>query len=965
MNANLTGWLKYPTGEARLSLKKGGVNEFVIGDVELTAAASGDDKIYLRELKAKTAEGELALKGMLTRDDDLTFSIEGDTKKIHFGKLLENLTVERSRADFFADMEFKLGGRILNEFKIEGDAKVEVSDFRVIEEPYNVTKDQLNIITLKNGGRVETHFIIDKMGFHWMPAYAHFGRNNVKVTGGLYFTNDDGLLLICESDENFYMEDVAHIAGFPVAGKGRVRAIIRGPYPDPSLSGDFDLSDSAFANHQLGKASGRVYFKGEQLYFPKISGRYQNTGYNGFFEIDFPDSTNIKTRVEVTDGRVADILQMLNIKDGLPEMDGKIAGKTEFSVKATKEEYNGYLKAELGEGRVAGQKFDRGDVSAVLESNRLTIKELTLSRGRGSLALAGEMDPEGKLKMSVAGRNLNASDFSIFEENKIPLKSDIDAALFIGGDYRVPHFDGRLRLENTSFASINFPSSIITVVTGDDTTYISGNINGSEATFGIKISLSGEHPFSASIKLEKLALHNYLLPGLAKSGEAKSALSGSAVLFGNHKALESVKGSIVVDEAKASLGPLNTEASRQMKMHLEAGKLYFDDVSLAGSDLTLNLSGALPYAKEEPISLSARGNMKLDWINQLGVEAFELRGDMAFDASVGGVFKDPTALGSGSVSGAVLNIPMINLTASAIAGNVVFSQNKLVLDNITGQVGDGKVRFSGHIPLINFSPSEIRISANLEKVPTDILEDLPVSLSGKVQLSGVSQEKFNLSGELTVEDAVYRKDIDFNTFLKKKNPIVFEEASEEGALDLALNVFIPQTAKIDNNLGLATLSGKLKIAGNSARPLISGMLSTNEGRFFFRQTEFELQRFELEFMPSKEIDPKLEMQAFADISDHRVFIHIFGMFSEPQIEYSSPEGLSSQDINHLIMFGITPEEAENIDDIALSQALGFEMLATIAGVDRVVRQLKLESFNVSSRYSDYSRTTEPYLNMVV
>ncbi|GAB4296182.1 MAG: hypothetical protein Kow0090_11240 [Myxococcota bacterium] len=966
ITGELSDWLKYPRGEAQVKLSAGRIGEFFIGDLELSASTLGNDKIYLNRLKILNAEGEIDAKGILTRDENLSFSAEGTTKKIHFGKLLENLTVERSRADFYADMEFKAAGNILNELNIEGDVKVELSKFRAIERPYNATAGQFNIITLDNGGTVSSHFVIDKSGFYWNPAYARFGRNTVKVTGALYFTNEDGLLLVCESDSNFYLDDVRSIAGFPVSGKGKVIAIIRGPYPDPSISGSFDLKEATFAGYSLGNVGGRVYFKDEQLYFPFISGSYKSTEYNGFFEIDFADKTNILTSAEVTKGRLEDVLEALRIKDRLPDMRGDVSSaKTEFKFKAGKELLNGYLRANLGEGRLAGQKFQTGELDARIENNHLFVEKVALARRGGKLTLAGEISAERKLNLALKSWGLNANQFSLFEENKIPLSAGLDLTLFISGSLEKPQLNGHLKFTDIRYSKTAFPPSAITAVSDETAIRITGNFYDSQLTLGANISLEQHKPFRAWAQLNNLGLHTYFLPELTEKGEAKSALNGAAVFSGELTDFDTVSGAIKIDKATAQLGPLKTSAPEPLEFRFKNKRLYFDKVSLAGSDLSLVMKGSLPLEKEEAITLSARGNMKLGWIKQLGIEYFTLNGDTTFEASIGGVLADPTVLGNALLKQGVLTIPEINLTVSELNGKTIFSQNKLILDGIKGSVGGGKVQFSGHIPLIHFFPKDIRIIADMEKTPTDVIAEIPAVINGRVMLAGTSEDRFKLNGEITVEEASYRRDFDINRLAIKRSPAEMSSAGSDDAIDLELSIFIPNSLKIENNILTAPLSGRLTVTGTSVKPTIVGTLTANEGSLLFRQTEFALQHLELLFDKTSHIAPKLDMQAFTDINEHRIFIHVYGELENPQIEYSSPQGLSNQDINHLIMFGITPKEAENIDDMALSQTLGFEILATIAGVDRVVRRLKLESFTVSSRYSDISKTTEPYLNMVV
>ena len=193
--------------------------------------------------------------------------------------------------------------------------------------------------------------------------------------------------------------------------------------------------------------------------------------------------------------------------------------------------------------------------------------------------------------------------------------------------------------------------------------------------------------------------------------------------------------------------------------------------------------------------------------------------------------------------------------------------------------------------------------------------------------------------------------------------------SRDVPVELGLRVLVPDTLEIDNDLARLSLKGELNITGTPASPQINGALTTDRGKLVFRNVDFVLTQSTLNFLAARGFDPNFNITAETELGDYRVFLRAWGAPGDNHIELSSYPALPPEDVNNLLMFGVTRSEAEMLDDSASFGSLGLEFLTAVSGVDntfkRHTRQLKIEQLSVASGYSNITKTTEPRVKVVL
>jgi autotransporter translocation and assembly factor TamB len=134
------------------------------------------------------------------------------------------------------------------------------------------------------------------------------------------------------------------------------------------------------------------------------------------------------------------------------------------------------------------------------------------------------------------------------------------------------------------------------------------------------------------------------------------------------------------------------------------------------------------------------------------------------------------------------------------------------------------------------------------------------------------------------------------------------------------------------------LGGDLRITKALAQPFIlSGTVSTVRGFASFYGKKFNLQKGEVIFTGSPELNPVLNVTVTHTVSDYVVAAHVEGTARAPQITFSSTPELPQTDILSLLVLGKTTDRLTSAEQGALSGQLQQLAGGLVAGqLERVI-----------------------------
>jgi translocation and assembly module TamB len=346
-------------------------------------------------------------------------------------------------------------------------------------------------------------------------------------------------------------------------------------------------------------------------------------------------------------------------------------------------------------------------------------------------------------------------------------------------------------------------------------------------------------------------------------------------------------------------------------------------------------------------------------------------GLLTLEAHVSGTVDAPVLVGAGRLDDAGFQLKGSNVLLSELRGDLAFSQNQVLFEELSAAVNGGRAALSGEVELAQLTPSRLRIEAKLDEVPVAVPAWLPATLSGRVEAAGTPGAT-TVTGRLHVVRARYTANVDLEKSMLELRarppppPRAYDKAGEWLRFDLQL--VVDGDARVENDLVAGDVRGELAVTGTLAAPGLVGSLAMAEGsRARFRGNEFALTHAVLDFTERNRIEIALDVHGEAQVRDYQIFMHAFGPLADPQLTLTSTPALSQPDIITLLSLGFTRRDAAAGGGVqGVATAAAAQALFSASGLDEQVKRFLprgevLRDFNVriTSEWSELSGQVEP------
>ena len=418
--------------------------------------------------------------------------------------------------------------------------------------------------------------------------------------------------------------------------------------------------------------------------------------------------------------------------------------------------------------------------------------------------------------------------------------------------------------------------------------------------------------------------------GLSRSGLVLSSkpidLGISAVLEGNHAAARAVaaSGGKTIGRAQARLAPLGE------------------------GDLITRLQNA-------PLFAQVRYDGPADTLWRLtGVEIFDLSGQVAIGADIGGRLADPVIRGSVRTANARLESPVTGTILTGLQANGRFNGSRLVLDAFSAVAGKGgSVTGRGSFNLASATGFGIDLTIDAKNAVLLNRDDLDATVTGPITIrtdgqGGViggdvrlDRSAFQL-GRATAAQSIPRLNvIEIN---RRGEEIVRERPAQPWRL--AIKARAPNRLMV-TGLGLdSEWRADLDIGGTVESPTILGRADLVRGGYEFAGRRFDLERGIIRFSGTSPIDPTLDIVAQGDTQGVNASIRVIGTGLKPEITFSSVPSMPEDELLSRLLFGTSitnlsaPEALQLAAAVASLQGGGtglnpINAVRQAAGLDRL------------------------------
>ncbi len=470
----------------------------------------------------------------------------------------------------------------------------------------------------------------------------------------------------------------------------------------------------------------------------------------------------------------------------------------------------------------------------------------------------------------------------------------------------------------------------------------------------------------ASVALSglSLALLSLVEPGFPVSGH----VDGSARINGPAAGLE---GSFALESddlrtelaAGTDLPPAGLRATGRWS----GGRMALDVRGGLPEGAGLDIEADIPFrldaetfapAIDPDGEVAARANGSLDvslFDDLLAAGGNRVSGRLSVDLQAAGTVAAPVLSGAAFLNGGTYQNAFYGSRLDEITAVLSAAGPDLQLTELSATTpGGGTLTGTGSLALDPGAGYPFQLDAVLRR---GTVVDTPIATAtadADLRLAGSLAETLLLSGEVSILGAEFRIP-DRLPVSVPDLPVEEVNLPPEMAAERAARQPSDPAAAVDARLDIVAsarqavfvrgrgldveLEGDLTVQGTTAAPAIGGDLTLRSGTLDILGRRLTFQRGGLAFDGSSQLDPEIDLQAGADVSDATVEVEVAGRVSEPTITLRSVPDLPQDEIAARLLFGKGVRNLTPFEAVTLAQSVG-QLTGLTGGSAGIVERMR-------------------------
>ncbi len=654
-----------------------------------------------------------------------------------------------------------------------------------------------------------------------------------------------------------------------------------------SFAGDVQYGRTALALH-----NGVIEQGGAQL---NVDG--SATLENGSFTANTP----FEVRATIHNASVADLQRMAGV-------DYPLSGMVNFSLQAsgTENDARGRGQLSLNGGEAYGHPIKTLTSDIVLANHEAAFENIRLEALGGAVAGSAAYNFNSRMMRSdLRGDNIDLEKVTELQSAPLQERGTASFTLKTSGTLDQPVVDAHLEVANLVFSDERAGGLVLDVVSQGSRLQITGRSKFAQATLALDgtVDMKGDMESDLQLQFSQVDIDPLLRTEIKGRITNHSTLAGHANVTGPLRRPQALKGTAHVDAFSVEVEKIAIHSDGPIELALADKVVTLQRLTVAAQDTNLSVGGTVDLKGDRPLNLYAKGHVNLALVHVLDDEITSY-GSTDADVTVRGTLAKPVMNGRVVVAHAGFSLIDLPAALGELNGALVFNQDRLEVERLSGRVGGGQVNVSGYITYGN------TIGFDLTTNGTDVrfrYGGISVTADQNLRLNGTLRGS-TLSGDITVTRFAQIPSTDFAAAFA--SPTVEVPNPSSPLNNLRLDVRIVSAPELTVQTSLAKLSGDadLRLRGTAMRPVLLGRINIAEGDINLNGAKYHLDRGDITFANPVHIDPILDMEATTRVRDYDITIGLHGTMEKLTTTYRSDPPLSSDDIIALLAFGRTQEE---------------------------------------------------------
>ncbi|WP_419803748.1 translocation/assembly module TamB domain-containing protein [Terriglobus sp.] len=774
---------------------------------------------------------------------------------------------------------------------------------------------------------------------------AHTPASNVNVTGSLaldrYVTNlnvQADLRDLSEFDSvlnatGYKANGKQGSAALPVAlhGDAHFQGTVKGPLADIDVKGhlqanqllahlgstgdvaiDSVTADAEYSSAGVTVASSTIK-RGTAVL--QLAGAIQphRVVRRGVTSYEFDDFAKVDVTTHLNDAQMHDVLDIAG--QGKLPVTGVL--NVDAHVTGTLGNLNGSGNIALRNGVAYDQPFDAITANATVQGQNITATSLQVRAQGVQVDGNGSYDLKSKrVKAHLQGNDIRLSNLKAVQQAKSPVDGVLTFQADADGTVDVPNLRAHLQLANATYTGKAIGQLVADLHSERDVVYLTANSNLLNTPIQAtgQLQLAGDYPMQAHATFSNLDVANALkLTG--STVDATSQISGELNVSGPAKKPYALQGSLVINPLAVRTQGLDFHSAAPVRATLQGGVARLEELHIVGPDTDLTASGSAQVftADGSPlppmggrIDAHANGSVNVAIAHRFNPEIIA-SGQINLAVTATGTTGKPVLGGKVTFANTNLAYAEVPNGLSNMNGTATFTENRLVVDDLTAYSGGGRIKVGGFFQFRNGLFADLTATATAVRVR---YYGVSATANANIHLQGDGNGA-TLSGNVLITRFGLAQTFDFGSIASSAGDVAPPPDPDSLLNKIGLDVRVQSSPSLDFQNSYARIAGTvdLSLRGTAAVPSVLGKVTLTDGSATFNDTKYQLERGQIYFNNPIRIDPIVDIDATARVENYDVIIGLHGTSKNPKLTYRSEPPLSQSDVFNLLALGRTAEEA--------------------------------------------------------
>ncbi|HWY99747.1 MAG TPA: translocation/assembly module TamB domain-containing protein [Edaphobacter sp.] len=644
------------------------------------------------------------------------------------------------------------------------------------------------------------------------------------------------------------------------------------------------------------------------------------------------DGMTLDAQAQLANAQVVDVLQIAGQQGKVPltgtmTLNGHAAG--------TLRSLSGGGHVALANGVAYGEPYESAVVELTVQGKAIEASSAVLKVHGMQIAGNGGYDWGSEhLHAHMEGHDILLSKFVTVERAKTEVDGVMSVVADANGTMTQPGLKANLKLTRATYRGQGIGEAAVEAHSTGDTVYVTANsmLVGAKVDVTGQARLAGEYPAQAKVTIAGFDIGKPMAmfgPGTMK---VQSAIDATATVSGPLKKPKGLSGEAVFSPVEVKLQGIELKAAEPLRVGLSDGVATLEQVHITGQDTDMRASGtAQLFGATDPkggkMDVKAVGSVSMALLHTFDNDILAT-GKMEFTVGAGGLVTNPEL--TGRVQFEKVNVAMDGVPngLTNMNGTLVFSGDRLQVENLTATTGGGTLKLGGSIRYKNGVYADLTATGNVVRVR---LYGLSATANANLKLQGGTESAI-LSGTILITRFGVGADVDFAAF-GSPGGVSAPPDPNSPANKIRLDVHVTSAPQLDFQNSYAKLAGMvdLTIRGTAAVPSVLGRIEINEGSATFAGQKYQLQRGEIYFTNPVRIDPIIDLDATAQVENYDITVGLHGTATNLKPTYRSEPPLSESDVFALLALGRTQEEAQLYQEKQVQQGTDPTTSALLGG----------------------------------